>query len=237
MRVIVIVVMVMPMAVFMVMTVVVRMAHGAAPVCNGRCSRAFRASGEAWTRQSIVRPAPGHPCDGTLQEAKRAGANRAGTCSIPGGMSGFVTHPIDPALTVRVARDMPPLSDALDARVGALWDTAAKRVADGGAGRLFNGRIFSIDSIEPDLILGHWTEYRRHVAQLEDPALFDALGIRSLSACGVLLCGAGGTAPGVAIYDVPAVLNALSGAKFKIVSGYEGTAQIDVATERGELHG
>jgi hypothetical protein len=47
----------------------------------------------------------------------------------------------------------------------------------------------------------------------------------------------GATAPGVAIYDVPAVLNALSGTKFKIVSGYEGTAQIDVATERGELHG
>lgn len=47
----------------------------------------------------------------------------------------------------------------------------------------------------------------------------------------------GATAPGVAIYDVPAVLNALSGTKFKIVSGYEGTAQIDLATERGELHG
>lgn len=47
----------------------------------------------------------------------------------------------------------------------------------------------------------------------------------------------GATAPGVAIYDVPAMLNALSGTKFKIVSGYEGTAQIDVATERGELHG
>ena len=47
----------------------------------------------------------------------------------------------------------------------------------------------------------------------------------------------GATAPGVAIYDMPAVLNGLSGTKFKIVSGYEGTAQIDVATERGELHG
>lgn len=47
----------------------------------------------------------------------------------------------------------------------------------------------------------------------------------------------GATAPGVAGYDVPKMLNALSGTKFKIVSGYEGTAQIDVATEQGELHG
>ena len=47
----------------------------------------------------------------------------------------------------------------------------------------------------------------------------------------------GATAPGVAIYDMPVILNALVGTKFKIVSGYEGTAQIDLATERGEVHG
>ena len=47
----------------------------------------------------------------------------------------------------------------------------------------------------------------------------------------------GATAPGFAIYDMPAVLNALMGTKFKIVTGYEGTAQIDLATERGEVHG
>ena len=47
----------------------------------------------------------------------------------------------------------------------------------------------------------------------------------------------GATAPGVAIYDMPVVTNALLGTKFKIVSGYEGSSQIDVATERGEVHG
>ena len=38
-------------------------------------------------------------------------------------------------------------------------------------------------------------------------------------------------------YIVPALLNALHGAKFKIVTGYRGTSEIDLAIERGELHG
>ena len=47
----------------------------------------------------------------------------------------------------------------------------------------------------------------------------------------------GATAPGVAIYDLPVVLNGLVNTRFKVVAGYEGTAQIDLATERGEVHG
>ena len=47
----------------------------------------------------------------------------------------------------------------------------------------------------------------------------------------------GTTTTGVAIYDMPIMLNALAGTKFKVVSGYEGTAQIDLAAERGEVHG
>jgi tripartite-type tricarboxylate transporter receptor subunit TctC len=38
-------------------------------------------------------------------------------------------------------------------------------------------------------------------------------------------------------YIVPALLNSLHGAKFKIVTGYRGTSEIDLAIERGELHG
>jgi tripartite-type tricarboxylate transporter receptor subunit TctC len=38
-------------------------------------------------------------------------------------------------------------------------------------------------------------------------------------------------------YIVPALLNSLHGAKFKIVMGYRGTSEIDLAIERGELHG
>lgn len=38
-------------------------------------------------------------------------------------------------------------------------------------------------------------------------------------------------------YIVPVLLNAFHGAKFKIVLGYQGTAQMDLAIERGEIDG
>ena len=119
-------------------------------------------------------------------------------------MDDFLSHPVEPGLIVRITRAMPPLSQALEARIERLWSAAAARVEAGGAGRLFNGRVFSIDSIAPDLITGHLTEYRRLVAQSEEHGLFEDLGIRSLAACGVLVCADTGTGGGVAIGRRPA---------------------------------
>ena len=86
---------------------------------------------------------------------------------------------------------MPALDPALDAEVEALWRAAAARVAAGGAGSLFNGRVFSADTITPGAIIGHLTEFRRIVAQMERPALFDSLRVRPLAVCGVLRCADG----------------------------------------------
>lgn len=119
-------------------------------------------------------------------------------------MSGFVIHRINPGVTVRVVRSMPPLPEALERRVDHLWSAAAARVEAGGAGRLFNGRVFSAETIAADAITGHMTEYRRLVAQMEDHALFGELGIRSLSVGGVLRCADGvviGRRPAAAIYQ------------------------------------
>jgi tripartite-type tricarboxylate transporter receptor subunit TctC len=49
------------------------------------------------------------------------------------------------------------------------------------------------------------------------------------------LVGATGSGDVTAIY--PRVLNALLGTKFKVVSGYQGTAELNGAIERGEVHG
>jgi hypothetical protein len=119
-------------------------------------------------------------------------------------MESFAIHPIRPDVEVRITSSMPPLQDALEARIDVLWAAASARVAAGGAGQLFNGRVFSIDTIAPDRITGHLTEYRRLVAQVEDHTLFPELGIRSLAACGVLSCSAGvviGRRPAAAIYQ------------------------------------
>jgi tripartite-type tricarboxylate transporter receptor subunit TctC len=50
-----------------------------------------------------------------------------------------------------------------------------------------------------------------------------------------LVVGASGV--GGAIYEMPIVMNALVGTKFKVISGYAGSAQIALATERGEVQG
>jgi tripartite-type tricarboxylate transporter receptor subunit TctC len=47
----------------------------------------------------------------------------------------------------------------------------------------------------------------------------------------------GATTPGTATMDFPAIANSVLGLKFHIVPGYEGTAQINTAMERGEVHG
>ena len=59
------------------------------------------------------------------------------------------------------------------------------------AGRLFNGRVFSADTITAKHITGHLTEFRRIVAQMEQPGLFADLEVRPLAVCGVLRCAGG----------------------------------------------
>ena len=68
---------------------------------------------------------------------------------------------------------------------------------------MFNGRVFSADTITPRLVTGHLTEYRRIVAQMERPGLFEIPGsspgaspgtslvVRPLAVCGVLRCAGG----------------------------------------------
>jgi tripartite-type tricarboxylate transporter receptor subunit TctC len=47
----------------------------------------------------------------------------------------------------------------------------------------------------------------------------------------------GATTPGTATVDFPTIANSVLGLKFHVVGGYEGTAQINSAMERGEVHG
>jgi hypothetical protein len=119
-------------------------------------------------------------------------------------VDGFVVHELMPDMAIAVTGAMPALSPEIDATVERLWQAGIARVAAGGAGRLFNGRVFSADSITPGLITGHLTEFRRVVAQMEDPAMFEVLGIRPLAVCGVLCCKDGiavGRRPSGAVYQ------------------------------------
>lgn len=92
-------------------------------------------------------------------------------------------HEVATTVALRVTREAPPLSDTIEAEVAALWQAAQCRMG----GCLFNGRVFSADAITPARIDGHWTEFRRIVAQMDRPALFAALGVRPLAVGGVIL--------------------------------------------------
>ena len=102
---------------------------------------------------------------------------------------GWPTLDVAPGISVRITRAMPPLDPALDAAVERHW-LAARRRHD-----LFNGQVFCADRVGPDLIEGHWTEYRRQVAQFADPTLAAALGLRCLAVCGAV-CGPDGVVLG-----------------------------------------
>lgn len=107
------------------------------------------------------------------------------------GPPGFVVHEIAPGARVRVRGNMPVLPPVLDREVERLWRVASSRMARGAAGGLFNGLVFTADILEPTGITGHLTEYRRVVAQMEQPALFGDLRLRPLAVCGVLRCDHG----------------------------------------------
>jgi hypothetical protein len=103
-------------------------------------------------------------------------------------VDGYVVHEVAPDIVVRVERVMPNLPPALDREVERLWRLARERVSAGGAGAMFNGLVFSADVISPRQVIGHLTEYRRLVAQIEQPGLFAELVVRSFAVCGVLRC-------------------------------------------------
>ena len=78
---------------------------------------------------------------------------------------------------------MPELPPDLEQQVASIWAVERALRPD-----LFNGRVFCADRIAPDRIAGHWTEYRRVLAQMRRPALFDRLGIRALAVNGLIEC-------------------------------------------------
>ncbi len=115
-------------------------------------------------------------------------------------MQQWPVHDIAPEVRVRVVREMAPLPAALEAEIDRLWDAAQVRMN----GKLFNGRVFSADVITPHLICGHWTEFRRIVAQMDCHELFRVIGARPLAVGGVIVGPDGvvfGRRPARAIYQ------------------------------------
>lgn len=98
-------------------------------------------------------------------------------------MPDWTAHEVEPGIRIALTADMPLLGPALEAAVDRCWAQAQARCG----GKLFNGRVFSADTLTPTQIGGHWTEFRRIVAQMEEPALYADLRVRPLAVGGLIL--------------------------------------------------
>lgn len=88
--------------------------------------------------------------------------------------------PLEADVELVVTREMPGLDAATEELVARHWARATAEK------RLFNGRVFCADTVSSIRLEGHWTEYRRVMAQMCEPALFQRLKVRSVAVCGVL---------------------------------------------------
>lgn len=140
-------------------------------------------------------------------------------------MPSWTVHPIDPDVRVRVVRPMAPLPASLEAEIDRHWAAAQARTG----GVLFNGRVFSADVITPRLICGHWTEFRRIVAQMARHELHAVLGIRALAVGGVIHGPDGvvfGRRPGRAVYQAGEWQLPPAGSVDPSAAGPEGSVDI-----------
>jgi tripartite-type tricarboxylate transporter receptor subunit TctC len=70
---------------------------------------------------------------------------------------------------------------------------------------------------------------------VETMAVWHTAGVKSIEDARQKDVIAGATARGVIIYSFPALMNDLLGTRFKIVTGYTGGNEINIAMERGEV--
>lgn len=100
---------------------------------------------------------------------------------MPPTRSEWPVTPLKPSVVVQAGRSMPILSADIEARVALHWDSALAKHPT-----LYNGRVFCADVIGPDVIRGHWSEYRRVLAQMREPDLYGAGILRPLAVVGLL---------------------------------------------------
>jgi hypothetical protein len=98
-------------------------------------------------------------------------------------MERWRTYPVLKDIGFHVVRSMPQLTVQVQAEVEREWEQARL-----GHPSLFNGAVFTADFITPGRIDGHWTEFKRVVAQMRAPSLVRQIALRPVSVCGVLLC-------------------------------------------------
>lgn len=111
------------------------------------------------------------------------GILRCATKRIQPNMDDFQIFELSEDLRISITRPQPVVSAFINRAIESHWQKALATNP-----LLFNGAVFSADTATPSLITGHLTEFRRVVAQMSDPGLYEHLGLRPISVSGVLVC-------------------------------------------------
>jgi hypothetical protein len=91
-------------------------------------------------------------------------------------------HHVTAALEITAQPSRPSLDADVEASVQALWETELAHQDSA----LFNGKLFSINKLGSDHIIGTFVEYRWFIAQRRRPELFKDLGVRPLAISGMI---------------------------------------------------
>lgn len=102
-------------------------------------------------------------------------------------------------------------------------------------GLLANQALGIPNAGEFDVLKFNWIG--RMGTQLNVGIVWHTAGVRSLEDCKNKEVIFGATAPTATSVMIPKALNYALGTKFKIVPGYSGSADLNMAMERGEIHG
>jgi tripartite-type tricarboxylate transporter receptor subunit TctC len=95
-------------------------------------------------------------------------------------------------------------------------------------------QVIGLDGLQFDASKFGWLGTM--AATVETMAVWHTAGVNSIEDVRKREVVAGASARGAITYTLPAVMNEVLGTKFKIVTGYTGGNQINLAMERGEVH-
>ncbi len=134
-----------------------------------------------------------------------------------------------------IVQNQPGAGSALAAN--AIYNTAAK---DGTAmGAAINGMptlpLLSPESARFDPTKFNWIGSTNHDTQVT--YVWNSAPVQSIGELMDKELVVGATTPGTTQVDFPVVAKSILGLKYKVINGYEGTNDIHVAMERGEVQG
>ncbi len=96
----------------------------------------------------------------------------------------IISHDIAPNILISILESTSRLDPEIDAKIDDIWQAACSMSGD----TLFNGVLYSVLEITPDLLTVTPTEYKKYYAQIRDPELSKTLAISPLACSGVLKC-------------------------------------------------